>query len=99
MNFSSVHFTLLRLKKKKETPDNRDFAKEMIATSQLLSQLSNDKESFYSSWIYRSKNYMILHKPWKSKGQKERECASLASPSIVLKTAGLWGQHSSEEKN
>ena len=24
---------------------------------------------------------MILHKPWKSKGQKERECASLASPS------------------
>ena len=35
--------------KKKETPDNRDFAKEMIATSQLLSQLTNEKESFYSS--------------------------------------------------
>ena len=71
----------------------------MIATSQLLSQLTNEKESFYSSWIYRSKNYMILHKPWKRKGQKERECANLASTSIVLKRAGLWGQHSSEEKD
>lgn len=70
----------------------------MIATRQLLSQLTNEKESFYSFWIYRSKNYMILHKPWKRKGQKERECANLASTSIVLKRAGLWGQHSSERK-
>lgn len=47
--FFCSFYTAKIKKKKKETPDNRDFAKEMIATSQLLSQLSNEKESFYSS--------------------------------------------------